>query len=69
MAAKNRVKFYGDSPTGSDINKYLVYDVKDVQHAIDLLNRFLSKGWVIRACFYETIEGANVRIPNDILDN
>jgi hypothetical protein len=68
MELRNRVKFYADSPNGADINKYLVYDVQDIQHAIDLVNRFLSKGWIVRACFYQTPEGANIRIPNNILE-
>lgn len=66
MDYKFRVKLYADAPDGKK-NKYLVYKCEDIQGAIDLVNRFCSKGWVVRAAYFESKDGANVRIPNTVL--
>ncbi|MPR32387.1 hypothetical protein [Salmonirosea aquatica] len=56
-----RVKFYADAPDGTK-NKLLVYKVHDLGHSIDLLNRFDSKGWNIRAAWHLFDNGNNVRL-------
>lgn len=63
-----RVKFYADAPDGVTKNKYMVYAVQDVKHSIDLVNRFIEKGWKVRAAFFQTLEGANIKIPINILN-
>ena len=67
MEATQRVKFYADAPDGITKNKYMVYKVHDVQHAIDLVKKFIENGWKIRAAFFESSEKANIKIPINIL--
>lgn len=63
-----KVKFYADAPDGIHKNKYMVYDVHDVQHSIDLVGRFIRDGWTVRAAFFQTLEGANIKIPLAVLN-
>jgi hypothetical protein len=67
MEYEFRVKFYADAPDGTK-NKYMVYKCDDIEKAIELVKRFSSKGWTIRAAYFETDKGANVRIPSNILN-
>jgi hypothetical protein len=45
------LKFYADCPDGGDKNKFFCYPVHDGKHVCDLLARFLSKGFRLRAAF------------------
>lgn len=62
-----QIKFYADAPDGLK-NKFLCYDVKDISHSIDLLNRFSSKGWKIRTAYHHYQNGRQVLIKKDLLD-
>jgi len=39
MNDSQKVKFYGDAPDGFTKNKYMVYNVIDIDHALKLLSR------------------------------
>jgi hypothetical protein len=45
------LKFYADCPDSGEKNKFFCYPVHDGKHACDLLARFLSKGFRLRAAF------------------
>lgn len=45
------LKFYADCPDGGSANKLFCYPVHDGKHACDLLARFLSKSYRLRAAF------------------
>jgi hypothetical protein len=62
----NKVKFYADCPDGT-INKLFVFkDIKTLDHAKDIVIKYVRKGYIVRAAFYEfkTILGTmqNVKI-------
>lgn len=50
MADKYHLKFYADCPDGQ-LNKLFCYPVHDGKHAADLLARFASKSFRLRAAF------------------
>jgi hypothetical protein len=45
------LKFYADCPDDGTANKLFCYPVHDGKHACDLLARFLSKAFRLRAAF------------------
>ncbi len=45
------LKFYADCPDSGEKNKLFCYPVHDGKHACDLLARFLTKGFRLRAAF------------------
>lgn len=45
------LKFYADCPDNGTANKLFCYPVHDGKHACDLLARFLSKSFRLRAAF------------------
>lgn len=57
------VRFYADGLTGKE-NEFFAYDVQDGGHAVDLLLRFMSKGFRVRAAFVVNNEvgGKGIRI-------
>lgn len=62
-----KVKFYADAPDEIK-NKFLCYDVKDLSHSVDLLNRFVEKGWIIRTAYHHFANGKQVKLNKDLLD-
>lgn len=59
----SRIKFYADTPEGK--NKFFCWEIKGVLSFQDALFRFFSKGWYIRAAWYERInQGTNQVIEN-----
>jgi hypothetical protein len=46
-----QIKFYADCPDNGPANKLFAYPVHDGKHACDLLARFLSCGYRLRAAF------------------
>jgi hypothetical protein len=68
MEANQRVKFYADAPDGITKNKYMVYKVHDIQHALDLINRMITDGWIIRAAYYENATGLGARLSKKMID-
>lgn len=66
IQTENKVKFYADCPDGT-VNKMFVFkDIKTLDHARDIVIKYVRKGYVVRAAFYEfkTIFGTmqNVKI-------
>jgi hypothetical protein len=57
------VKFYANAPDGTK-NKYLVYKVYDLSHALDLLMKFQKNEWYIKSAFFEDETGKNKKLPN-----
>ncbi len=45
------LKFYADCPENGPANKFFCYPVHDGKHACDLLARFLTGGYRLRAAF------------------
>ena len=45
------LKFYADCPENGPVNKLFTYPVHDGKHVCDLLSRFLTKGYRLRAAF------------------
>lgn len=45
------LKFYADCPNNGPANKLFTYPVHDGKHVCDLLARFLTKGYRLRAAF------------------
>lgn len=68
MEANERVKFYADAPDGITKNKYMVYKVHDVKHALDLVNRMVVDGWVIRTVYYENSVGLGTKLSKEMID-
>ena len=50
----SRIKFYADTPRG-EINKYHCFKVRNIFEVNEALLRFVSKGYIIKACWYEKI--------------
>jgi hypothetical protein len=50
-----RIKFYADTPSG-DLNKYHCYNNVSILKLEEVLIRFMSKGYNIRAAWYEKID-------------
>lgn len=67
MEANERVKFYADAPDGTTKNKYMVYKVHDIKHALDLVNRMIADGWIIRAAYYENSFGLGTKLTKDMI--
>ena len=70
LQTENKVKFYADCPDGT-MNKLFVFkDIKTLDHAQDIVVKYIRKGYIIRAAFYQfkTIfnEIQNVKISNII---
>jgi hypothetical protein len=71
---KERIKFYAD--TGIEQNKLFTWELpKGILSIKDTLNRFFSKGWRIRAAWYEKIDLTTGRVientplkVNELLD-
>lgn len=64
----SRIKFYADTDKG-EINKYFVFKVRSIFEVEDALLRFINKGFVIRACWYEKlIAGTDEVIDNKRID-
>ncbi len=59
-----KCKFYADAPDGTTKNKPMNYKVYDIEHAVNILEKFVRNGWKIRAAYVETGIGTNKRIPN-----
>ena len=57
----DQVRFYADAPNGAK-NKLCCYQVYDLNHSLDLLNRFVNKGWKFRAAFHQFGNGKNVNL-------
>ena len=57
-----KVKFYADCPDGQR-NKLFSYQVHDLNHAIDLMDRFKNKGFTIRSAYFTKHSGSNIKIP------
>lgn len=64
---KEMLKFYADAPDKTK-NKFLCYEVKDLNHSIGLLNRFVEKGWIIRTAYHHFSDDKQVKINKDLLD-
>jgi len=61
-AKKERLKFYADTPSG-DKNKLFVFNISNMEHAIDLAAIFVQeKGFTIRAAYYENPLSKSMRI-------
>ncbi len=58
---KDQVRFYADDPDNTK-NKLCCYPVYDLNHSLDLLNRFVNKGWKIRAAFHQFENGKNINL-------
>jgi hypothetical protein len=56
-----RFKGYADAPDGEK-NKYLCFKTHDIDHSINLMIRFVEKGWKFRAAFHEFPDKRTVRI-------
>ena len=67
MNDSQKVKFYGDAPDGLTKNKYMVYNVTDIDHALKLLNRMSKNGWIIRAAYYQNITGLSVKLTQEMI--
>lgn len=67
MEAKDRVKFYADAPDGITKNKYMVYKVHDIKHALDLVNRMVIDGWIIKATYYENSVGLSSKLSKEMI--
>lgn len=64
----SRIKFYADTDKG-EINKYFVFKVRSIFEVDIALLRFISKGFVIRACWYEKLlAGTDEVIENVRID-
>lgn len=63
----SKVKFYADAPDGITKNKYLVYQVHDIKHALDLLNRMLVDGWTIKAAYYENAVQLSTKLTTQMI--
>lgn len=61
------IKFYADAPDGTK-NKFLCYKVKDFDNSLDLLSRFLTKGWIIRTAYHHFENGKQVQIKKVLID-
>jgi hypothetical protein len=57
------LKFYADCPDGGPANKLFCYSVHDGKHACDLLARFLSKSYKLRAAFLGLPGERGVALP------
>lgn len=57
------VRFYADGLTGKE-DEFFAYDVQDGGHAVDLLLRFMGKGFRMKAVFIvnNTVGGRGSRI-------
>lgn len=67
------LKFYADCPDGGPVNKLFCYPVHDGKHACDLLARFLSKSYRLRAAFLgapgergQALPAAAVSFPSSV---
>jgi len=56
MKIENRVKFYADK--GETINKLFVWKVRSMNGALKCLERFIRKGYEIRAAWYQDKNGS-----------
>lgn len=68
MDNTQKVKFYGDAPDGLTKNKYMVYNVTDIDNALKLLNRMLGNGWSIRSAYYQNATGLSVRLTQKMIE-
>jgi hypothetical protein len=71
METLNKIRFYADCPDGTKNKLFNFKDIKDLKHGQDILVKYLRKGYIIRASFYEFLDIfgniQNVRINvNDI---
>jgi hypothetical protein len=67
------LKFYADCPENGPLNKFFCYPVHDGKHACDLLARFLSGGYRLRAAFIglpgalgEKLPASAVNFPSSV---
>jgi hypothetical protein len=67
------IKFYADCPDNGPANKLFCYPVHDGKHACDLLARFLTGGYRLRAAFLglpgakgEKLPDAAVSFPSSV---
>jgi hypothetical protein len=67
------LKFYADCPADGAKNKFFCYPVHDGKHACDLLARFLTKGFRLRAAFLglpgalgQSLPSSAVQFPSSI---
>ena len=76
VQTENKVKFYADCPDGTTNKLFVFKDIKTLDHAKDVAIKYIRKGYIVRAAFYEfkTILGTtqNVKINGidqiDIID-
>lgn len=63
---KEVIKFYADTPN-SIKNKYFWYEVEDINHSLDLLQRFIKNGFKIRIAYHH-INGKQIKIKKELFE-
>lgn len=61
------LKFYADCPDNGPANKLFTYPVHDGKHVCDLLSRFLTKGYRLRAAFLGDPGELGKKLPAHII--
>ena len=62
-----QIKFYADCPSNGPTNKLFAYRVHDGKHACDLLARFLTDGFRLRAAFLGEPGQLGQRLPANVV--
>lgn len=58
---KEKIGFYANCPDGTT-NKLFTYKVYDLNHSIDMLNKFKSKGFEIKKAYHTFENGKNIKL-------
>jgi hypothetical protein len=59
--AKEKLAFYANCPDGQQ-NKLFTYKVHDLNNSIDLLNKFIARGFELKKAYHTFDNGKNIAL-------